>query len=305
MLDGIDAATPQSSLDWALAHAQGFRHPYIKLGGDNNGRYVAPHYAAECDLARSAGEGGIGHYWVPSAAKDPTEAADYFVDHLHGWAPGDFWVLDNEPLDGCRQYNDGQAAAFANRVNARLRTSGLQGKTYLGLSVANSQSWPALLATGCDIVIAAYSYAPFAYTLATIPADRNHGHQTGGVTIGGIAVDHDVWKDDAFNFAATAATTITPLAPPTPKDDDMTVYLKPTDNSSPLPDGTSRIWTGYRTLDGIEYADVWGVDGNGTARRLTAIQWRILNALPKTAITLNVVEVTGNELEQIVFAPAF
>ncbi|TFB96519.1 MULTISPECIES: hypothetical protein [unclassified Cryobacterium] len=108
----------------------------------------------------------------------------------------------------------------------------------------------------------------------------------------------------APSFAALAVTPIATI-PPTPKDDDVTVYLKPTDNSSPLADGISRIWTDYRTIAGIDYADVWGVDGNGTARRLTAVQWRILNALPKEAITLNVVELTGNELEQIVYAPSF
>ncbi|WP_104084258.1 M23 family metallopeptidase [Cryobacterium sp. Y11] len=104
--------------------------------------------------------------------------------------------------------------------------------------------------------------------------------------------------------ASTVPIAVRATPPIVPKDDAMTIYLKPTENSSPLPDGINRIWTGYRTIAGIEFADVWGVSGNGDARRLTAIQWRVLNALKeKGVIELNVVDLSGNALEQIVYAP--
>jgi len=89
-------------------------------------------------------------------------------------------------------------------------------------------------------------------------------------------------------------------------EDEITIYIQPTNNSSPLTPtdpSTSRIWSKYRVIDGIEYSDVWGVDGIGDARRLTAKQWRVLNDLQaKKLLSLNVVAMTGNDLEQIVYA---
>lgn len=212
MSRGIDTGTSQRNLDFRLARSQGYESCYVKLGGDNSGRYVAPYYVAEVDKARSAGM-RVGHYWVVNGRMDPISAADYFVNNLRGWTSSDFVVLDNEPLDGATMLSDGQAAQWINRVKSRLNISGSQIIQYLGLSYARSQSWPASLATGCNFLIAAYGYAPWTFALPTIPWDRAVGHQySSSVSIGGIVTDTNDWKANAFDYAATAGSGTTPLA---------------------------------------------------------------------------------------------
>lgn len=215
MPQGIDTGTSQRNLNFALARSMGMESNYAKLGGDNVGRYVNDYYASSVDKSRAAGM-RVGHYWVPNANYDPAGAADYFVNNLRGWTSSDFAVLDNESLDGARLYSDAQAATWVRRVQARLGISGRQVKVYLGLSVANSTTWNSVLGTGCGIIIAAYSYAAFTYTLRTIPADRNDGHQVGGIVIGGIATDLNSWKDNAFDYSGSAVAgsgTLTSLPP--------------------------------------------------------------------------------------------
>ncbi|WP_165384955.1 GH25 family lysozyme [Cryobacterium sp. SO1] len=213
---GIDTGTSQRNLDFGLARSQGYESCYVKLGGDNVTRYVAPHYIAQVDNARAAGM-RVGHYWVPSDAQDPAGAANYFVDHLRGWTGSDFIVLDNESLDGKRHYSDQAAAVFIDTVRARLGIGGRQVKCYLGLSIERSNDWPALLGTGCDFIIAAYGYTPFTYDLVgKIPADRNGGHQySSSANIGGVTIDVNSWRDWAFDYAGSspAAPTAAPASP--------------------------------------------------------------------------------------------
>lgn len=112
----------------------------------------------------------------------------------------------------------------------------------------------------------------------------------------------------AENGAGTAGGNPT-LYPPTPteRDDEMTIFYKPTGNSSPLSDGTSRIWAGNRLIGGILFSEIWAASDFGTVRRLTRKQWEDIYKLA----TLRGVEadlnkatfsVTGNELEQIFVA---
>jgi hypothetical protein len=210
MSSGIDTGTSQANLNFGLVKQQGYSSCYVKLGGDNSGRYVAPWYVSQVDRARGAGL-RVGHYWVPRSGMDPIGAADYFVNNLRGWTAADFVVLDNESLDGSQHYSDHDAAVWVRRVQQRLNIGGRQVKVYLALAVARTQGWPECLATGCDFVIAAYSYGAFQYALPTIPADRNGGHQTGGAVIGGIATDTNVWKDNAFDYSALTGGGTSPI----------------------------------------------------------------------------------------------
>lgn len=207
MLKVIDTATTQRNMDFGAARREGWVSAYVKMGGDNVGRYVAPHYVSEVDRARAAGM-RVGHYWVPNANYDPVGAADYFVDNLRGWTSSDYAVLDNESLDGARHYSDAQAAAWIERVKARLRITGKQVKHYAGLHDARSNSWPKVLATGANFIIAAYSYAPFAFPpFATVPSTRIDGHQySSSGTVGGVTpVDLNAFKDTAFDYSTTVA----------------------------------------------------------------------------------------------------
>ena len=213
MIPVIDTGTSQANLDFALAYSQGFRACYVKMGGDNVDTYVAPWYASQVDRARAAGF-IVGHYWVPDAnpadadlIDTPTQQADYMIDRLHDWRPGDFIVLDNEALDGAWLFTDAQAAEFEARVKARLGIPGRQVKTYLGLNDARTRSWPALLATGTQFIIAAYSYPPMELPdIPTIPRARIDGHQYGGRLIGAVVTDTNLFVDDAFNYGPRVVT---------------------------------------------------------------------------------------------------
>ncbi|MEB0200564.1 GH25 family lysozyme [Cryobacterium sp. 5I3] len=210
MSNGIDAATSQRGLSFGLARSQGYESCYVKLGGDNVGRYIAPYYLAELRSVRAAGM-RAGHYWVPNAGRDAVDAANYFVDNIAGWTASDFAVLDNESLDGARRYDDAAVAAWVRQVQSRLGVSGRQVKVYLGLADARSNDWSQTLATGCSFIIAAYSYSAFAFDLlGRIPMDRVDGHQTGGAVIGGVATDVNAWRDNAFDYAAAPAAVAAP-----------------------------------------------------------------------------------------------
>jgi GH25 family lysozyme M1 (1,4-beta-N-acetylmuramidase) len=207
----IDTGTSQAGLDFTCAAASGWSSAYVKLGGDNSGRYVAPHYVDEVDRARAAGM-RVGHYWVPNNSMDPAGAANYFVNNLRGWTSGDYAVLDNESLDGAGRYSDAQAAAWIRQVQQRLGISGRQIKHYSGLADARETNWPDVLATGAQFIIAAYSYDPLALPeIPTVPADRIDGHQySSSGAVCGVTCDRNAFVDDAFDYQ-----------PPTPTGEEM------------------------------------------------------------------------------------
>lgn len=200
----LDAGTSQANLDFDCAARAGWDAVYVKLGGDNSGRYVSPYYRAEVNAARSAGM-RVGHYWVPDNDMDPVGAADYFVDNLQGWSGSDFVVLDNESLDGSQRYDDYRAAAWINRVYSRLGISGKQVKHYSGLSDARSTNWPNVLGTGTQFIIAAYSYSPGDIPdIPTVPAGRIDGHQySSSGEVCGVVTDRNVFRENAFDYSSS------------------------------------------------------------------------------------------------------
>lgn len=212
----IDTATPQRNLNWGSAFAEGWTRVYIKLGGTNVlPQYVSPYYRQQVDSAISVGMRNIGHYWVPNARySSPVEQADFMVNNLHRWDKSThFIVLDNETLDDGLRFSDAQAAAFINRIKERLGITGAQAMTYSGLNDARNTSWPAVLATGSNFIIAAYSYPPMQLpSIPTIPADRIVGHQFGGKSIGGVVTDTNSFTDNAFNFGTSGGSMYNPYA---------------------------------------------------------------------------------------------
>jgi len=201
----IDVATSQRNLDFGLAFRSGFRACYVKLGGDNVGRYVAPNYVAQVDKARAAGF-RVGHYWVPGAT-DPVAAADYAVDHLRGWTGGDFFVLDNETLDSGRLYEPADAARFLARVRDRLGTTPF---IYVGASELRARNWAPVEALGTKLIVASYGANNGSY-----PGAPNLGGRFGGVwaghqytsvgTIGGVTIDLNQFQDWAFDGISGAS----------------------------------------------------------------------------------------------------
>lgn len=266
MLNVIDTATTQRNMDFAQARRQGWVSAYVKMGGDNVGRYIAPHYVSEVDRARAAGM-RVGHYWVPNADYNPEDAADYFVNNLRGWTARDYVVLDNESLDGARHYTDAQAARWIERVKARLKIPGKQVKHYSGLADARSTGWTRVLATGANFIIAAYSYGPFQFpTPSTIPANRIDGHQwISSGTVGGVhPVDLNAFKDNAFTYSTTASTGGT-LAPAT-KETEVTAYVR-FQNTRPGP--VTKTWQRQAVDEGGKSTNLAGGTGGRGLYELT------------------------------------
>lgn len=211
MLNVIDTATSQATLDFGVAYSEGFFDCYVKMGGDNVDTYVAPWYTRQVDRARAARFVHVGHYWVPDAnpadadlIDTPTQQADYMVDRLHDWRRAtDFIVLDNEALDGAWMFTDGGAAEFIERVKLRLNIPGRQVVMYGGWYDLAAHAWPAVLATGAVFIVADYraSSPPMGFPdIPTVPRARIIGHQYGGRDIGGVITDVNVFVDDAFQY---------------------------------------------------------------------------------------------------------
>lgn len=134
----------------------------------------------------------------------------------------------------------------------------------------------------------------------------------------------DPWKLVAAALSAPAGTGATPINPgaePEPekiKDGTMFV-IQPISDSTPLsapytsPSGVqfqaghSRIWAGYKTLDNVEYSDVWGYGGDGVPKRLTKVFWQGLNtkAAEDDRVVLTVVQMSGNELEVMIYGRSY
>jgi hypothetical protein len=201
MIPGIDVATSQRSLDFALAYSLGYRKCYVKLGGDNtSARYVAPNYNPQVDAARKAGF-QVGHYWV-TGRDDPAGSADYFWENRRNPAALDFYVLDNERLDSGRLWTDAECAVFFRRIIDKGADPRMLA-VYVGAADLRAGTWSQTEALGINLIVASYGQ-----NTGTRDAEPNLGGRFGGVwaghqytsngRIGGVAVDLNVFQDWAF-----------------------------------------------------------------------------------------------------------
>ena len=155
-LNGIDVGTSQAGIDFAAAKSQGQEFAIAKAGGCqlSDGPYVSPHYAEQIDGARAAGL-RCGHYWLSGDFQDPADAANYFVDHLHGYQAGDVLALDDEVLDDSTAlWNDAQVAAWVGQVQARLTNPVIW--FYIGAANLRAGTWDKTIATGARLWVAVY-----------------------------------------------------------------------------------------------------------------------------------------------------
>lgn len=88
------------------------------------------------------------------------------------------------------------------------------------------------------------------------------------------------------------------------EDDDMSMYFRATENSSPLKPGdasTSRIWAGDgRVINGVEYSGVWERSADGSVRRLFTGEWAgIQEAYGAAGRKVPLAGVHGNVIEQM------
>jgi hypothetical protein len=206
LVDVLDVASPQAGISAAKIKAAGVEAVYVKLGGDNVGRYVAPHYAEQVESLRAEGL-RIGHYWVPGK-QDPIGAADYMAEHLHEFdVKSDFLVLDNETLDRGLIYSDADAARFVQRLQSVTGARRGQVKVYIGAADLRARQWPklnALLPHGP--IVASYGHntgkRDHEPNLGGRFGGRWEGHQyTSQAKVAGYTVDRNAFKPEAFDYA--------------------------------------------------------------------------------------------------------
>ncbi|MET3635673.1 glycoside hydrolase family 25 protein [Curtobacterium oceanosedimentum] len=151
ILDTSKWQGPISVGTFAAARAAGVTRSIHKAGGSNAGRYTDSQYAHNAAAARAAGL-PLGHYWF-NGPGDPTADADYFIDNLVAYTPGDWLVLDIEST-GTVGWSPAAALAFAARVYAR---TGVKPLLYMSSSVTRAADWSPLVAFGCPLWVAQYS----------------------------------------------------------------------------------------------------------------------------------------------------
>jgi peptidoglycan hydrolase-like protein with peptidoglycan-binding domain len=153
----------------------------------------------------------VGHYWVSGDFASPTASADYFVDHLHDYRRGDVIALDDEVLDeSTRLWGDSEAAAFFDRVHARLGAH--VPWFYIGAANLRAGTWTRTIATGAKLWVSVYGANNGGYPGAPdlggkYPDWAAHQYTSVG-SVGGVgSVDLDVAKPGAFDLVDGGGTT--------------------------------------------------------------------------------------------------
>lgn len=121
------------------------------------------------------------------------------------------------------------------------------------------------------------------------------------------------WNSPSFGRVDPYTHTIvphgtTPSTPVTPVDDeeeDMTLYARPTGNSSPInpsDPNSFRIWAGdNRSLYATNFSGTWEIK-DGRVRRLSMAEWAaVQSAYSVIGRTAPVATISGNDLEIIAF----
>jgi GH25 family lysozyme M1 (1,4-beta-N-acetylmuramidase) len=223
-LEGIDVGTSQADLDFAAAARAGVRFAIVKTGGSQltSSPYVSPYYVKQVDSARSAGL-KVGHYWLVGDYQTPTAAADYFVDHLHGYVAGDVLAVDDELLDGSSTlWDDAKITTFLTQVKKRVPTAVLW--FYTGADNLRTKGpWTSTIATGAKLWVASYgpdngSYAGPPDIASAYPAYAVHQYTSKAALYGVPKLDRDRAFPSAFTGGGSSASpTPAPTATPTKK----------------------------------------------------------------------------------------
>jgi hypothetical protein len=205
MLEGVD-------ISYANGNYQPGGESFIIINASraNVGLTVGSKYHQQVDTARAHGK-EVGHYFF-NGNIDPVTCANFFVDNLYDFRPGDVLVLDveAEPGTGTRAWTPAQALAFARRVKERTgQTIGI----YLNKSLMNGSDWGPVVEFGCWLWIAYYADNPpqishwpdwtvWQYTSAG-GLDRNRAKQSLAQISGGAATNQGE-EDMSYSFVKDA-----------------------------------------------------------------------------------------------------
>lgn len=150
-MQGIDISQWQGDINFRVMRSAAIEYVIVKAGGSNSGTYTDRKYNSFVDAARAAGM-CIGHYWF-NGLGDPTADANYFVNNLRNYAPGDVLVLDVESEGSMPHWGANRVLAFLTQVKARL---GVVPVVYMSSSVTWAEDWSVVVAFGSKLWVAQY-----------------------------------------------------------------------------------------------------------------------------------------------------
>ncbi len=216
----------------------------LKAGGSNTGsRYVDSKYRWFEPRARAAGM-RMGHYWF-NGYGDPVGDADFFVNNLSGYQPGDLLALDIESEGSMGYASPSWALAFVNRVKQR---TGRDCDVYMSSSVTRAQNWSAVKDAGSKLWVAQYgtnSGAPQGSpNIAYWPTYKLWQYSSNG-SVPGYAARVDV---NTVNEAEWAGGNPTPIIEN--EEEDMKIIS--------VPNGTIAL---VGPTSGVKYTSVSGGQG--------------------------------------------
>lgn len=268
-LEGIDVGTSQADLDFAAAKRAGVAFAIVKAGGSQiaSSPYVSPYYTRQVDSARSAGM-KVGHYWLTGDYQTPTAAADYFVDHLHGYVAGDVLAVDDEVLDTSKVlWDDAKVATFLNRVKSRVPTAVLW--FYTGADNLRTKGpWTSTIATGAKLWVASYGVNDGTYHGApdigsAYPSYAVHQYTSTAALYGVAKLDRDRAFVSAFTRSSSSPS-------PTPTPSPSPTLPKTTTQSDGVP-GTV-FWQRAQHWLAIEDGYTGPIDGKPAVNTYQALQ---------------------------------
>lgn len=131
--------------------AMGLERVIVKLGGANNGIYVASDHAAKTANARAAGM-RVQHYWFNGRDASLEQQAQLIAAHV---PPGERLWWDVEPEGSMPRWSPAEVVQAARALAAAGIPLGQQG-IYLSESVTRAEDWAPVVALGLPLWVAAY-----------------------------------------------------------------------------------------------------------------------------------------------------
>lgn len=199
----------------------------VKISGGDQGLYIDPQAASNYNNVISSGKAFGGYHFA--GGTDPIAEANYFLNAMKPWNPGEVAALDWEvsnpdPVGWC--------LAFVTQVHS---VSGAWPLLYINLATLKAYNWTPVL-NNCGLWLADWTGNP----ASTIDV----GYK-GYVMLqysDGPNYDHDEWEYDLQTFKAYGWPTPAVTPPPTPTPEPVAQPTpEPTNTPVPQPEEPTQV----------------------------------------------------------------
>jgi hypothetical protein len=251
----------------------------------NIGLAVGSFYHRQIDNARAAGK-SVGHYFF-NGNIDPVRCADFFVDNLYGYRPGDLLVIDceYETTTKTQAWDPSQAMAFLDRVVQRTGAPYSSTAAYINRSIRGQWNWAPLWAKGVLKWIASPGVDPGDWDIWQYSSaggvDRNHTRFTQLAGGSATVITNILEEDEMPKWYNTTDGKIWWGAYYVPNTDILKIIKRYEASATAAPDmfnATEQVWI----------AAALGANGLGAAVAsvdIPALTAAIVKAIPAGAVT--------------------